>query len=87
MITGILKKAEPTNEGVSITIKVEYEHYLEAAALLMKARNNNERVVIMPEQPELPADKIRLLKDILITLEANKVNLEVIKQKVEGAVF
>ncbi len=76
MITGILKKAEPTNEGVSITIKVEYEHYLEAAALLMKARNDNEQVVILPVQTEIQENKEALLTDIRNSLDAIRTKVE-----------
>ncbi|MCC7202414.1 MAG: hypothetical protein IT393_07135 [Nitrospirae bacterium] len=77
MISGTIVKVEPTQDNVSITIKVGYDHYLEAASMLMKAKNNNEGVCVLPAQTELSEGREELLRNI-------RDNLEAIREKVNG---
>lgn len=73
MISGTLKKFEPTETGVTVMIHCSHEQLQEIVSQYRK------EVCIMPVQAELQEDRETLLKDI-------RDSLEIIKMKLGGEI-
>ena len=72
MITGILKKFEPTEEGITIIVKVSHDQIQEVCDVY----KSKQEIMMQAVQPDLQPEKAAVLADI-------RNSLEIIKRKVE----